>query len=211
MSKQKYDDAPLILPKGVKGGMIFLFSVIGFFVLSFFLIGIKTELYWFSIIAIAFAAFIAGLFYPAWKPMVMQKKLSRTGVVIEADFLDIIKGSYSSGSYEPYRFRAQWLNQEENAVYHFLSPNLNIEYLEHLKTYSEKLSPDLVSAKIQVVINPKNPKEYYMEKEEILKFVHTLILPNIEMISKEIKRKEWQELQQTLEAESRKLERKRNR
>ncbi|MHC5225435.1 hypothetical protein [Ignatzschineria sp. LJL83] len=211
MLEQEYDDSPLTSPKGVNGGMIFLFSVIGFFVLSFFLMGIRTELYWLSIIAIAFVAFIAGLFYPSWKPTVMRKKLSRTGVIIEADFLDITKGSYSSGDYSPCRFRAQWLDSEMNAVYHFVSPNLNVANLDYLKSYPEKISADLATASIKVVINPDNPKEYYMEKEEILKFVHTLILPNVEAITEEIKQREWQELQQALEAESRKLERQRKR
>lgn len=193
MWKQEYDESPLTPPKGVKGSMIFLFSVVGFFVLSFFLMGISTGLYWLSFAAIGFVVFIVGLFYPSWKPKVMQKKLSRTGIIIEADFLDIIKGSYSNGSYNPCRFRAQWLDSEMNTVYHFISPNLNVKNLDYFKTYPEKISADLAASSIKVVINPENPKEYYMEKEEILKFVHTLILPNVAEITQDMKQKERQE------------------
>lgn len=84
---------------------------------------------------------------------VMKWRVLRGGIIIETEFVDVIRASYSINSWQPFIIRTQWLDQENNLIYHFKSEPLTYNPSRFLKK----------RVKIPVLILPNNPKQYFMD------------------------------------------------
>lgn len=95
--------------------------------------------------------------YIYFKKKIIKNKVLKNGVMIETDFLDVIRAQYQINSFTPLILRSQWFDEKNNLIYQFNSSPLSFDPSQYLET----------DQKIPVFINPDNPKEYYMNLEMI--------------------------------------------
>lgn len=83
----------------------------------------------------------------------MKWRVLRQGIMIETEFLDVTRASYSIDHWQPFIIRTQWLDQENHQVYHFKSRPLTYDPTRFLKEHMQ----------IPVYILPNNPTQYFMD------------------------------------------------
>ena len=204
MSEQKYDNSPLKAPKQAQSDMMIF--IIGFGILSCgtIFIGLLMGVVIITIFGLIFFVTAFAVIYPKFRPRVMKVTLAGNVKAINTHFLALRIATSNVGDYPAFRILTQWLDAENNKVYHFFSQDIYIEDLKYLHENPEYISPELESAEITVMANPENLKEYYFEDTEILRIIEQFITPNLEIATPILKRAEWEKMQKALEAEMQK-------
>lgn len=87
----------------------------------------------------------------------IKNKVIRRGEKVQSEFLDIVLAEYSVNNWRPFLIRSQWHDQVTNKLYIFKSGPLTNNPEHFLKK----------NIQIPVYINPRNPKQYYMDLDAI--------------------------------------------
>lgn len=82
-----------------------------------------------------------------------QRKVKSNGIIIKSEFLNTTFTQLPISEHLPLIVHSQWIDETQHLIYQFRSEPLSIDIREYL----------LEGLKIPVVINPANPKEYYMD------------------------------------------------
>ena len=208
MSKQPQNHSLLRISKSNRRNQWILIMIFGAMPCTVIWIGFLTK----SNVAIftgfvILAIMIASVY---WKFLRRIKSIISTGdgQAIETQFFELKRELPKiAGSQPAFRIRTQWLDVENNNLYHFLSQDIYISDLQYLYAHPEYLSAELKSAMITVMINPYDPKKYYFDDSEILRIINQFITPNLEKAVPILKKKEWEKMQKVLEAEVQKMQR----
>lgn len=97
-----------------------------------------------------------------WTPLMLKlrkgwikRSVISQGTIVQSDYLDIVRAEYAVNNWQPYLVRSQWHDVQQNKLYIFKSGPITHNPARFLKK----------GLKIPVYINPKNPKQYYMDIE----------------------------------------------
>lgn len=145
------------MPKQMWFTLIFFAVIFVIFGLPLTILGIRDQVFYLTLLGLGILAIPALMIGIPLRQYLIKKRVKANGTLIKARFLKVRMAEYSVNNYRPYIILSQWYDPVANLVYRFKSGAVPFDPSSYIPKGDS----------IPVWIDPKNPKHYAVDLDQI--------------------------------------------